>query len=245
MWGEDWQRERNSSIFDDLPNYNYEEPKSWWEQYKQSKNRDPFPTNEFHYIAGGPGDPNNEFPNSYVAKEVTVYGTDPNKGDINYFSGTEEYSHRYFRFSFVEGLAGHATFRVKGYMNIKNYNGTEYLSVYASSWSAANMIGDVYYNGNVSLYDGDLLLGTYPLKSLGGSKIYNTLQGNVLKDVGRTKLIPLPKRGYDNITVKISVGYNISLNKWQGVTSVRKGSSIEEIGVNINNLNLPSSFNFE
>ena len=234
MYGEEFQEDKTTP--DNLapkwaPGWN---PKSRWEEYEQSKNNIPSGRYQESYnIAGGPGDPNNEFPNSYVAKEVTVYGTDPNTGEINYFSGTEEYSHRHFRYSFVEGIGGHASFRVKGYINITKYNGIEYLSVFASSYSAANMMGDVYYNGNVSLYDGDLLLGTYPLNNT-NSNLYS----NVLKEVGKTELIPLPKRGFDNINVKISVGYNISTNRWQGVTSVRKGNESYIIGDNVKKLDV-------
>lgn len=224
--------------------YNNKVDKSFWDKFGgqvEINNSQPYvgDTERSGKITRGPGDPNNEFGDMYVAAEATVTGADPKKGDVIYGDGVESYRYSNFRFSWQEGVGSHVSFKVKGYTNIIEINNVKYLTVYAYMQSASIGLGDVTTNGYVTLYDGNKMLGKYPFINTKSKLNYN-----IQKEVGKTEMIPLPSRSFDDIDIKITVGYNLTLNAWQGVHSTRPGNEIMPIGENVKNIRLPTRFDY-
>ncbi|MBA7577639.1 hypothetical protein ES708_19492 [subsurface metagenome] len=125
-----------------------------------------------------------------------------NGGDYyGYVEGSYDFSKKYWRFGFNEGLGINATFHVAGRVNVYQSNGEYMVDAYLSAAGAPTKMNTVWY-GKVQVYDGKELVGTLDLRQIPNNDITSRTE------IGRTTF-NLPTDLGKDVYIKFNFGYSI------------------------------------
>jgi RHS repeat-associated protein len=129
-------------------------------------------------------------------------------GHVYYGLGLHSYSKLHFMMLQAEGVGIRGSLNVLGSANVFSKGGKYYANVTASAFTNAETNGNVSYNGNVEVLDGENVIGHYSL-----TPPHEALLSSVTQigwtNVGQST-ITLPSYSSGNVYLRFNIGYSYS-----------------------------------